>query len=83
MDWFLYDNGLRHERVKSLKKAFLNKYKRILLLHYVSNADFPINQKSVQKEALTLQCYQVGTLPMMLSWEFSKFFRDNGFYEKF
>ena len=21
MDWFLYDNGLRHERVKSVEKA--------------------------------------------------------------
>ena len=23
VDWFLYDNGLRHERVKLLKKKFL------------------------------------------------------------
>ena len=25
MDWFLYDNGLRHERVKRLSKIFFMK----------------------------------------------------------
>ena len=30
MDWFLYDNGLRHERVNDEKYTFLTKlYKRI------------------------------------------------------
>ena len=35
MDWFLYDNGLRHERVKS--KFWRGTLKRAKLMKYVPN----------------------------------------------
>ena len=32
MDWFLYDNGLRHEKVKDLLKFFLLKTSHLKLV---------------------------------------------------
>ena len=36
MDWFLYDNGLRHERVKNLQKQY-NTLKISLLFNKFAN----------------------------------------------
>ena len=34
MDWFLYGNGLRHERVKSVLKNIFSDYEEKSILHF-------------------------------------------------
>ena len=55
MDWFLYDNGFRHERVKLLLKKKISKAfpNNDVKWHYLSDllADFSAN---VLKTTLTL-----------------------------
>ena len=53
MDWFLYDNGLRHERVNNLFISFLNLFislielKNILLKEH--RREFEINKITYSK----------------------------------
>ena len=35
MGWFLYDNGLRHERVKGNKNQFIHEF--IVMLHKIAD----------------------------------------------
>ena len=40
MDWFLYDNGIRHERAKKKKNTALAEYKDIVNFCLVSHIIF-------------------------------------------
>ena len=52
MDWFLYDNGLRHERVK------LRKEKPILIFHLLLT-QFSISVKHLNSRHLLDRAYRV------------------------
>ena len=41
MDWFLYDNGLRHERVKIFSKSLFTLLADILMSLTTENIDVP------------------------------------------
>ena len=53
MDWFLYDNGLRHERVKSQNKYQLTQHgimqEKEEVSEYQSRGHFPLKQTLKEK----------------------------------
>ena len=51
MNWFLYDNGVRHERVKYIKQATKNN-KTLQKLTYLilENRQFEIRKESIKPE---------------------------------